>query len=136
MDRAATFTGILGNEAALRLLEKALASGEVSHAYLFYGPPGVGKRTVARRFGAALVAGGDGGAQALRRSTPLFHPPGGHAERSGGKRAIEDAGGAGGGDGLRAARGFPRGRLAHDRLARTGGALQPGPAGDGGEVPG
>src|SRR3712207_5592905 len=40
-DKAATFSGILGNESALGLLERALASGEVSHAYLFYGPPGV-----------------------------------------------------------------------------------------------
>jgi DNA polymerase-3 subunit delta' len=53
-----TFNGILGNGAALGLLENALASGEVSHAYLFYGPPGVGKRTVAYRFGAELVSGG------------------------------------------------------------------------------
>jgi DNA polymerase III gamma/tau subunit len=49
------FSGILGNGPALRLLENALASGEVPHAYLFYGPHGVGKSTVARRFGAALV---------------------------------------------------------------------------------
>ena len=67
MDREATFSGILGNEAALRLLKRALIGGEVSHAYLFYGPPGVGKRTVARSLGAALVAGGDAAAEARAR---------------------------------------------------------------------
>jgi DNA polymerase III subunit delta' len=67
-----TFCGILGNEAALRLLEKALKSGQVAHAYLFYGPPGVGKQTVAWRFGAALVAGGDAGAE--DRARRGLHP--------------------------------------------------------------
>jgi DNA polymerase III subunit delta' len=71
-DRAATFSGIVGNEAALGLLERALESGEVSHAYLFYGPPGVGKRTAARRFGSALVAGGDAGAE--ERARRGLHP--------------------------------------------------------------
>jgi DNA polymerase III subunit delta' len=58
--RKDTFAELLGNAAALRSLERDLASG-VSHAYLFYGPSGLGKRTVARRFGAALVAGGVSG---------------------------------------------------------------------------
>jgi len=66
------FEGILGNETALRLLGRVLRTGEVSQAYLFHGPPGVGKRTVARRFGAALVSGGDHAAEdrALRRLHP------------------------------------------------------------------
>lgn len=58
MEPRHTFDGILGNEAALDSLRRDLASG-ASHAYLFHGPPGLGKRTVARRFGAALVAGAD-----------------------------------------------------------------------------
>ncbi|CAN5863562.1 DNA polymerase III subunit delta' [soil metagenome] len=67
-----TFDGILGNESALRRLEVALESGAVSHAYLFHGPPGVGKRTVARRLGATLVAGGD--AWAEDRARRGLHP--------------------------------------------------------------
>jgi DNA polymerase III subunit delta' len=67
-----TFDGVLGNEPALRLLENALVTGEVAHAYLFYGPSGVGKSTVARRFGAALVSGGDTGAE--DRALRGLHP--------------------------------------------------------------
>ena len=67
MPELETFAGIVGNEAALRMLRRALESGEVAHAYLFYGPPGVGKRTVALRFGAALVAGGNSNAEGRAR---------------------------------------------------------------------
>jgi DNA polymerase III subunit delta' len=72
MVESGIFAGIAGNEAALRLLEGALATGTVSHAYLFHGPAGVGKRTVARRFGAALVAGGS--PQAEDRARRGIHP--------------------------------------------------------------
>jgi DNA polymerase-3 subunit delta' len=65
------FEGIVGHEATLRFLERALAGG-VSHAYLFYGPPGVGKQTVACRFGASLVAGED--SEAEERALRGIHP--------------------------------------------------------------
>ena len=75
MDRVGTkteiFGDIVGNRPSLRLLENALSSG-VSHAYLFHGPPGVGKHSVAYRFGAALVSRGDEGA--MSRALRGLHP--------------------------------------------------------------
>jgi len=72
VETTGTFGGILGNRPTLKMLEAALASGEAAHAYLFYGPPGVGKRTVAYRFGAELVSGGDEGAR--DRALRGLHP--------------------------------------------------------------
>jgi len=71
-DRSDRFEGVLGNETALRLLGLALETGEVSQAYLFHGPPGVGKRMAALRFGAALVSGDD--ATAEDRALRGLHP--------------------------------------------------------------
>src|SRR5215204_3060716 len=71
-DQRDRFEGVLGNETALRLLSRALETGEVSQAYLFHGPPGVGKRMVALRFGATLVAGGDVAAEG--RALRGLHP--------------------------------------------------------------
>lgn len=48
------FRDILGQEYALLLLQKALASTRLGHAYLFYGPSGVGKRLTAWQFAKAL----------------------------------------------------------------------------------
>ena len=44
---------------ARMVLGSALESGAPSHAYLFHGPPGTGKRTAARALAAELLAEGD-----------------------------------------------------------------------------
>lgn len=45
---------IIGHSVALAALDRALESGAPAHAWLFSGPEGVGKRTVALEFAAAL----------------------------------------------------------------------------------
>src|ERR671916_3241627 len=72
IETTGTFGGILGKGPVLRLLESARDRGESAHAYLFYGPPGVGKRTVAYRFGAELVSAADEGAR--DRALRGLHP--------------------------------------------------------------
>jgi DNA polymerase-3 subunit delta' len=49
------FSAILGQEHALALLQKAFASARLGHAYLFYGPSGVGKKLAAVQFAKALA---------------------------------------------------------------------------------
>jgi DNA polymerase III subunit delta' len=44
------------HEHAYQVLSTSLADSAPSHAYLFYGPPGVGKRSAARAFAAHLLA--------------------------------------------------------------------------------
>lgn len=45
---------ILGHEWAVDMLRRQAASGGLRHAYLFAGPPGLGRRTLALRFARAL----------------------------------------------------------------------------------
>jgi DNA polymerase-3 subunit delta' len=45
---------ILGHEWAVDMLRQHAARGEVRHAYLFCGPPGLGRRTLALRLAQAL----------------------------------------------------------------------------------
>jgi DNA polymerase-3 subunit delta' len=68
---------VLAQPTALATLERALATGRVHHAYLFDGPPGVGKERTAFGLAQALlcetpVAGGRacGACNACRRSVP------------------------------------------------------------------
>ncbi len=45
---------IKGQEQAIGLLKKSVASGRISHAYLFYGPEGIGKELSAKNFAKLL----------------------------------------------------------------------------------
>jgi DNA polymerase III subunit delta' len=49
------FSPILGQAKALTLLSRAVKSGRLAHAYLFAGPDGVGKTTVALDLAAILL---------------------------------------------------------------------------------
>ena len=55
------FDEVVGQEPIARTLKNAIASGRVAHAYLFTGPRGVGKTSMARIFAMALnCASSDG----------------------------------------------------------------------------
>ena len=64
------FDGVIGHERVVTMLEKEAA--RPAHAYLFTGPAGVGKATVARRFAGALLAPGD--PDGVRRVNEAVHP--------------------------------------------------------------
>lgn len=53
--RPVPLTAILGQDRALATLDAALRSGRVHHAWIFHGPPGVGKFTTALAFAAVLL---------------------------------------------------------------------------------
>ncbi len=45
---------LIGHEWAVDMLKKHVVHGTTRHAYLFAGPPGLGRRTLALRFAQAL----------------------------------------------------------------------------------
>ena len=73
------WTSLINQERAIETLQRALAGGRVAHAYLFYGPDGVGKRAVALEFAKALLCkqGSDTACDtcdACRKVSRMLHP--------------------------------------------------------------
>jgi DNA polymerase-3 subunit delta' len=55
-----SIAAVIGHAHAKRILTRALAGPRRAHAYLFDGPRGVGKMTLAREFAKALLCAGGG----------------------------------------------------------------------------
>lgn len=95
------FAEIDGQDGALALLRRALATTRVAHAYAFVGPPGSGRRRTALAFAKALVAPNGGPAAAriergahpdvrlIEPTPPEDKPKGPLALRIGDVRALE-----------------------------------------------
>lgn len=73
---AMVFDDIVGQNQVLDFLEKVLKSGQISHAYLFVGPEGVGRRKTALALAAALncAKGGCGHCSICRRTIRGVYP--------------------------------------------------------------
>jgi DNA polymerase III, subunit gamma and tau len=52
--RSQTFDEIVGQKAVVTILKNSLSTNKISHAYLFSGPRGTGKTSIARLFAKAL----------------------------------------------------------------------------------
>src|SRR5215210_5139816 len=66
--RPQDFTGLIGQEALVRTLRNAFASGRIAHAFMLTGVRGVGKTTTARIIARALNCIGPDG----KRTTPTI----------------------------------------------------------------
>ncbi|GAB6159182.1 DNA polymerase III subunit delta' [Desulfotomaculum varum] len=73
-------SSIIGHQEVTRTLKNTLQRNRVAHAYLFMGPPGIGKQTVARAYAGALLCqqpqAGDacGGCRSCRQMAGGNHP--------------------------------------------------------------
>ena len=70
--RPTDFTGLIGQEALVRTLSNAFATGRIAHAFMLTGVRGVGKTTTARIIARALNCVGPDG----KRTEPTIQPCG------------------------------------------------------------
>ena len=70
--RPQDFTGLIGQEALVRTLKNAFATGRIAHAFMLTGVRGVGKTTTARIIARALNCVGPDG----KRKDPTIQPCG------------------------------------------------------------
>jgi len=70
--RPQDFSGLIGQEALVRTLSNAFATGRIAHAFMLTGVRGVGKTTTARIIARALNCIGPDG----KRKEPTIHPCG------------------------------------------------------------
>ena len=70
--RPQDFTGLIGQEALVRTLSNAFATGRIAHAFMLTGVRGVGKTTTARIIARALNCIGPDG----KATNPTIHPCG------------------------------------------------------------
>lgn len=103
--RPKDFSEVVGQDHVISVIRRQVAAGEVAHAYLFSGPRGIGKTTVARLIAKAVncanvakISEGNFAATFSIRQSPLLaphRPPGPH-----GLLSPKSAGGGAGVGGL------------------------------------
>lgn len=85
--------GFIGNEGVVAYLKRAFESGTLFHAFLFVGPDGIGKRTLAEMLTHSLLCpqkqfGGCGECAVCRHVTNRTHPDFFYVSRQDGKQDV------------------------------------------------